>query len=94
MLCADGLFLQLVTDVVALAGDEVDELGAAVEDELPRVVGDPDVGQQFLDHLVHGGPGDGELVILVLVTVPLGAQLGLHLPWYRLSLQIVSEYKV
>ena len=74
MLSADGLLLLLIADVVALAGDEVDELSAAVEDQLPGVIGHPDVGQQLLDHLVHGGPGDGELVIIVTVPVPLRAQ--------------------
>lgn len=36
MLPADGLLLLLVADVVGLGRDQVDELGAAVQDQLPR----------------------------------------------------------
>ena len=48
MLCTDSLLLLLITDVVALTGNEVDELGAAVQDQFPRVVGNSDVRQKLL----------------------------------------------
>ena len=68
MLRADGFLLLLVADVVAFTGDEVDELCATVEHQLPSLVGNPDVWQELLDHLVHGRPGDGQLVILLWLT--------------------------
>ena len=73
MFSTDGLLLLLVADVITLTGYQVDELGAAIQYQLPGIIGHSDVGQQLLDHLVHGSPGDGQLIILILV--PLGAQL-------------------
>ena len=71
MFSTDGLLLLLIADVVTFAGDEMDELSAATEDQLPGVIGHPDVGQQLLDHLVHGGPGDRQLVVIISVSVAL-----------------------
>lgn len=51
----DGLLVRLVADLVGLGGDEVDELRAAVDHQLARVVGHAHVGQSLLDHLVDGG---------------------------------------
>lgn len=45
----------------------MDKLSTAVKDELTRLIGNSHVGQQLFDHLVHGGPWDGKLVILLWI---------------------------
>ena len=74
MLSTDGLLLLLVADVVTLAGDQVNELSAAVQNQLASIIGHSDVGQQLLDHLVHGSAGYGQLIILIFISVSLGTQ--------------------
>lgn len=64
MLRGDGLLLGLVADLIGLGGDEVNELGAAVDHQFPGIVGHPHAGQSLFDHLVDGSPGDGEVVIV------------------------------
>ena len=51
VLRVDGLLLLVVAHLVGLGAEQVDELGAAGEDELAGVVGHPDVGAELLHHL-------------------------------------------
>lgn len=74
MFCTNCLLLLLITNIITFTGDQVDELSAAAQDQLPGVIGHPDVGQQLLDHLVHGRPRDGQFVIIVPISVSLGTQ--------------------
>lgn len=64
MLRGYGLLLRLVADLVGLGGNEVDELGAAVDHQFPGIVRHADVGERLLDHLIDGSPGDGQVVVV------------------------------
>lgn len=64
VLWRDGLFVGLVADFIGLRGDEVDELRAAVDHQLPGVVGHSDVGKRLFDHLVDGCSGDRQVVVV------------------------------
>lgn len=64
MLGRDGFLLRLVADLVSLGGDEVDELGAAVHNQLPGIVGHSHVRQRLLDHLIDRRPWDGQIVVV------------------------------
>lgn len=64
MFGGDGLLLGFVADLVGFAGDEVDELGTAVHHQLAGIVGYAHVGQSLFNHLVDGGPGDRQVIIV------------------------------
>lgn len=64
MLRGDGLLLGLVANLIGLGGDEVDELGAAVDYQLPGIVSHPDARQSFFDHLINGSPRDREIIVV------------------------------
>ena len=69
MVGGDGFLLLFVTNVIGLRGDEVDELGAAVEHQLPGVVGHTDVGNDFFDHFVQRCSRNTQLIIRFLLPV-------------------------
>ena len=51
MLRVDGLLLLVVAHLVGLRAEQVDELGAACEDQFAGVVRHADVGAELLHHL-------------------------------------------
>lgn len=64
MLGGDGLLVGFVAYFVGLGGNEVDKLSAAVDHQLPGVVGHSDVREGFFNHLVDGRSGDREVVVV------------------------------
>lgn len=64
MLWGDGFLLRLITDLIGLRGDEVDEFSAAVHHQLPGIISHPDIGESFFDHFVNSSSWDGEVVVV------------------------------
>ena len=64
MIWWNGLFLLLDTNLIGFRWYQVDELSAAVENELPCIIGDPDSGNELLDHFVECCPGHTQFIIL------------------------------